>query len=116
MLIAFDDIITDMEANKVLSPIVTNWVLITHMRHISHHFTILFQNVQKCKTKPDIFLFLNIPIQRELQQIASNHSSDIEFKNSMKFYKDYTEKQFSVLVNDTALPSDNPLRFTKYVR
>ena len=31
----------------------------------------------------------------------------------MKFYKDYNKDPCSFLVNDTTLPSDNPLRFRK---
>ena len=33
------------------------------------------------------------------QQIASNHSSDCEFKDLMKLYKDYIKELFSFLVN-----------------
>ena len=54
-----------------------------------------------------------MPNKRELQQIASNHSSHTEFKDFMKLYKDYTKAPFSFLVNDTTLPSDNLLRFRK---
>ena len=35
---------------------------------------------------------MTIPKKRELQQIAPNHSSDIDFKDFMKLYKDYTKK------------------------
>ena len=56
---------------------------------------------------------MKIPNKRELQQIPSNHSSDIEFNDFMKLYKDYTKEPFSFLLNDTTLPSDNPLRFRK---
>ena len=56
---------------------------------------------------------MKIPNKRELQQIASNHLSDIEFKNLTKLYKDYTREPLSFLVNDTTLPSENPLRFRK---
>ena len=31
----------------------------------------------------------------------------------MKLYKDYTKEPYSILVNDTNLPSDNPLRSRK---
>ena len=48
-----------------------------------------------------------------LQQIASNQSSDIELKDFVKLYKDSTKEPFSFLVNNTTLPSDNPLRFRK---
>ena len=51
--------------------------------------------------------------KREVQQIASNHSSDIDFKYFMKLYEDYTKEPYSFLVSNTFLSSDNPLRFSK---
>ena len=59
------------------------------------------------------YFTVKIPNKKELQQIASNRTSDIEFKYFMKLYKDYTKKLSSFLVNNTTLPSDNPLRFRK---
>ena len=59
------------------------------------------------------YFIMKIPNKRELQQIASNHLSDIDFKDFMKLYKDYTKEPYSFLVNDTTLSSDNPLRFRK---
>ena len=56
---------------------------------------------------------MKIPNKRELQQIASNHSSDIDFKDFMKIYKKCTTEPCSFLVNDTTLPSDEPLKFRK---
>ena len=56
---------------------------------------------------------MKIPNKRELQKVASNHSSDIDLKDFMKLYKDYTKEPFSLLVDNTALSSDNPLRFRK---
>ena len=56
---------------------------------------------------------MKIPNKRELQQIASNHSSDIDFKNFMKLFKDYNKRPYSFLGNDTSLSLDNPLRFGK---
>ena len=47
----------------------------------------------------------------EHQQNAINHSYDTDFKDFMKLYKKCTAKPYSFLVNDTTLPSDNPLRF-----
>ena len=46
---------------------------------------------------------MKIPNKRELQQITSN-SSNNEFKDFKKLYKDYTKKSLSFLVNDTTLP------------
>ena len=56
---------------------------------------------------------MKVPNKRELQQIASNHSSDIEFKDFMKLFKHNIKESFSFLVNHTTFPSDNPLRFRK---
>ena len=54
---------------------------------------------------------MKIPNKRQLQQIALNHSS--EFKDFIKIYKKCTAEPYSFLVNDTTLPSDDPLRFRK---
>ena len=56
---------------------------------------------------------MKFPNRRELQQIASNHSSDIDFKDFMELYKDYTKETYWFLVNDATLSSDNPLQFRK---
>ena len=58
------------------------------------------------------YFIMKIPNKRELQQIASN-LSNIDFKDFMKLYKDYTKEPYSFLVNDTTLLSDNQLRFRK---
>ena len=55
------------------------------------------------------------PRKRELQQIALNYSSDIGFKDFMKIYKKCIAEPYSFLVNDTTIPSDNPLRFRKSI-
>ena len=55
---------------------------------------------------------MKISNKKELQQIALNHSSDIEFKDFIKNYKKCTAEPYSFLVNAN-LPSDHPLRFRK---
>ena len=56
---------------------------------------------------------MKIPNKRELQQIALNHSSDINSKDFLKIYKKCTVEPYSFLVNDATLASNNPLRFRK---
>ena len=41
---------------------------------------------------------MTIPNKRELQQTALNHSSDIDFKGFVNFYKKYTVGPYSFLV------------------
>ena len=56
---------------------------------------------------------MKVPNKRELQQIALNHSSNIDFKGFMEIYKKCTPEPYSFLVSDATLASDNPLRFSK---
>ena len=50
---------------------------------------------------------MEIPSKRELQQIAFNHSSDIDFQEFLNLHKRCTAKPYSFLVIDTTLASDN---------
>ena len=59
------------------------------------------------------YFTMKITNKRKLQEIPSNHLSDVEFKDFKKLYKNYTKEPFSFLVNNTTLSSDNPLRFRK---
>ena len=59
------------------------------------------------------FFIMKIRNKRELQQIVLSHSSDIEFKDFIKIYKECTAEPYSFSDNDTTLPSDNPLKFRK---
>ena len=53
------------------------------------------------------------PIVTELQQIAFNYTSDIDFIDFMNLYKKCNAKPYSFLVIDTTFASDNLLCFTK---
>ena len=59
------------------------------------------------------FFIAKISNKRELQQISINHSSDINTKEFSHIYRKCTAEPYSVLVNDTTLASNNPLRFRK---
>ena len=107
VLIVFDDI-SDMINNKKLNPIVTELFIRGRKLNISIVFI-----TKEVRLNTTHFFIVKIPSKRELQQIALNHSSGIDFKDFMKIYKKYTAEPYSFLVNDTTLPSDNPLRFRK---
>ena len=115
VLIVFDDMIADIINNNKLNPIVTELFIRDRKINIS----IVFIMQSYLKVPKDVILnstysfIMKIPNKRELKQIALNHSSDIDFKDFMKIYKKYTKEAYSFLVNDTALPSDDPLRFKK---
>ena len=58
------------------------------------------------------FLITKVPNKRGLQQIAINHSSDVDLQNFIHLQKIYRKTIF-FLVNDKTLLSDNPLRSSK---
>ena len=58
---------------------------------------------------------MKIPDKRDFQQVAFNHSSDIDFKDLMNLYKQCTAKPYSFLIIDTTLALDNTSRFRKNI-
>ena len=59
------------------------------------------------------FFIMKIPNKREVQQIAINHSLDINTGDFLEIYRKCTDKRYSFLVIDTTLSSNNRLRFRK---
>ena len=51
--------------------------------------------------------------KRELQNIAINHSANIDYEDFMKIYRECTKKPYNFLTIDTTLPANDPLRFRK---
>ena len=115
-LIVFDDMIA-MINNKRLNPVVTELFIRGRKLGISIVFIIQsnFKVPKDVRLNSTQFFNLKIPNKRELQQIALNHLSDIDFKEFMKIYKKWTAEPYSFLANDTTLPSDDPLRFRKKI-
>ena len=56
---------------------------------------------------------MTISNKRELENIAVNHSSDIDNKDFMKIYRECTNKLYSFLTIDTTLPASDLLKFRK---
>ena len=56
---------------------------------------------------------MKINNRKELQNIAINHSADIDYKDFMKIYREYTKEPFNFLTIDTTLPASGSLRFRK---
>ena len=89
ILIVFDDMIADMINNNKLNPIVTELFIRGRKLNIS----IVFITQSYFKVPKDVrlnstnFFIIKIPNERELHQIALNHSSDINIKDFMNIYK-----------------------------
>ena len=115
VMIVFHDTIADVISNKKLNSIVTKLFIRCRKLNIS----LVFINQSYFKVPKDVrnnsthFFIMKIPNKRELQQIAINHSSDINTKDFIEIYRKCTDKPYSILVIDTTLSSDDPLRFRK---
>ena len=115
ILVAFDDMIADMINNKKLNSTVTELFIKRRKLNISLVFITqsYFKVPKDVRLNTTHFFIMKIPNKRELQQIAINHSSDINTKDFANIYRKCTAEPYSFLVNDTTLASDNPLRFRK---
>ena len=104
--------IADMIRNKKLNSIVTEFFIRGRKLNIS-----LFLSRNHFKVQKDVrlntthFFILKIPNERELREIAINHSSDISAKDFINIYRKCTVEPYSFFVIETTLASDNPLRF-----
>ena len=115
ILIVFDDMIADMISNKKLNSIATELFIRCRKLNISLVFISqsCFKVPKNVRNNSTHFFIMKISNKRELEQIAINHSSDINTKDFINIYKKCTDKPYSFLVFDTTLPSNHPLRFRK---
>ena len=65
------------------------------------------------RLKSTHYLIMKTHNKRELQQIAIDHSADIDYKDFLKIYRNCTNEPYSFLTIDTTLPANNPMRFRK---
>ena len=103
VLIVFDDMIADMINNKKLDSIVTELLIRGRKLNICHVFITqsYFSVPEDVTLNSTHFFIMKISNKGELQQIAINNSSNVDFKDFMKIYKGCTAELYSFLVNDT---------------
>ena len=89
ILIVFDDMIADMINNKKRNPVVTELFIRGRKLNISIVFITqsYFKLTKDVKLNSAQFFIIKIPNKREIQKIALNHSSGIDFKYFIKIYK-----------------------------
>ena len=56
---------------------------------------------------------MQINSKRELQNVAINHSADIDYQDFMKIYRERARKPYNFLTIDITLPASNSLKFRK---
>ena len=105
ILIIFNDMIN----NEKLNSIVTESFIRGRKLNISLVFITqsYFKVPKDVKLNTTHFFIIKIPNKKELQQIAINHSSDVDFNEFINIYKKCIDEPY------TTLASDNSLRFRK---
>ena len=96
VLIVFDDMIADMVSIKRLGSVVTGLFIRGRKFNISIVFITqsYFKGQKYGRLNSTHFFIMKLPNKRELQQIALNHSSDIDFKDFIKIYKKCTAEPY----------------------
>ena len=104
-----------MLSSKKIDPIVTE--LFISVRKLNIFLVFITQSYfavpKNVRLHSTHYFVIKIPNKRELQQTEFNNSSDIDFQDFTNLYKKCTAKQYSFLVIDTTLASDNSSRFRK---
>ena len=115
VLIVFDDMIADIMTNKKFQSIIKELFIRCRKTNISFVFiTQSYFSVPKdVRLNSTHYLIMMVNNKRELQNIAINHSADIDYKDFIKMYKECTKDPYNFLTIDTTLPSTNTLRFRK---
>ena len=101
-LVVFDNMIADMFSSKKLNPIVTELFIRRGKLNISFVFIAqsYFAIPENIRLNSTHYFLMKNPNKIELQQIAFNHSSDIDFQDFMNLYKKFSAKPYSFLVTD----------------
>ena len=114
-LIAFDDMIADTMTNKKFQAIIKEVFIRCRKLNISLVFITqsYFRVPKDVRLNSIHYLIMKIHNKRELQNIAFDHSADIDYKDFVRIYKNCANEPYSFLTIDTTLPADNAMTFRK---
>ena len=115
ILIVFDDLIADIMTNKKFQAIRKELFIRYRKLNISRVFITqsYFSLPKDVRLNSTHYLMMKTNSKRELQNIAINHSSNIDYQDFMKIYRECTREPYNFLTIDTTLPASDPLRIRK---
>ena len=109
VLIVFDDMIADIMTNKKFQLIIKE--LFIRCRKINSLLAFITQSYfsvpKDVRLNSTHYLIRTVNNKRELQNIAINHSADIDYKDFIKIYRECTKEPYNLLTIDTTVPSTN---------
>ena len=111
----FDGMIADIMTNKRFQAIIKE--LFIRPRKLNSSLVFITQSYfsvpKDVRLNSTHYLIMKINNRKELQNIAINHSADIDYKDFIKIYRECTKEPYNFLTIDTTLPASDPLRFRK---
>ena len=115
ILVIFDDMIADIMTNKKFLTIIKELFITFRKLNISPVFITqsYFPVPKDVRLNSTHYLIMKINNRKELQNIAINHSADIDYQDFIKIYRECTKEPYNFLTIDTTLPASDPLRFRK---
>ena len=115
VLIVFYDMIADIMTNKKFQAITKELFIRCRKLNISLVFITqsYFSVPEDMRLNSTHYLIMKTNNRKELQNIAINHSSDIDYNDLARICRQCTRKPYSFLIIDTTLPASDTLRFRK---
>ena len=115
VLIVFHDMIADIMSSNKFKAIIKE----RFMRYRKLNISIVFIRQSYFRTPKDArlnsthYVIMKIQSRKKLRNIAQENSGDIDFKDFLKTYKDYTKEPYSCMIIDTTVCSGNAMRSRK---
>ena len=108
VLIIFDDIISHVISDKKAQQVLKDLFIRCRKLNISLCFLIpsYFSIPKDVKLNCTHYVIFKLNNKRELQNIAINHSADIDYKDFIKIYRKCTENPYNFLAIDTTETAD----------
>ena len=114
-LIAFDDMIAVIMANKIFQAIIQE--LFIRCRKLNISLVLITQSYfsvpKDVRLNSTHYFITKINNRIELKNIGISHSADADYNDFKKIYRECTKEPYNFLTIDTTLPASDPLRFRK---
>ena len=103
--------IADIIKNKKCQGIIKELFIICRKLNISLVFTTqsYFSVPKGVRLNTTHYIIMKINSKRELQNIAINHSADIDYLDFKNIYRECTKEPFNFLTTNTTLPASDSL-------
>ena len=105
--------IADIMTNKKFQVIIKELFIRCRKLNISLVFIAQFYVRNNVRLNSTNYLIVKINNKRELQNIAINHSANIDYKDFIKIYREFTKEPYSFLTIDATFPASDTQTFRK---